>query len=294
MMIITSAQNAMVKKLALLLRDGRCRAEEGCLILEGEKAVFDAISRGHACLNLVLSEGAPFENLRGQNLAAGANGIQPFERPLRQAQCSAQGPAKPFEDYSFVRSALPSVQKTTTLSRDVFEKVSLMKQSTGVMGVFPIPEWDPALWQQATGQIALLDAVQSPQNVGAIIRNAAAFGVSALILLPGSADPTHPEVLRASAGYALDVPIFRGSPESVTAVASRFSVLILSAEGQLCVGRDRPQMPCLWVLGNEGQGPTWTAPHATSARIAMMPEVESLNVAVASGICFHAGFLEGL
>lgn len=250
MSVITSSQNSMVKKLALLLRDGRCRAASGCLVVEGEKAVFDAISRGHACLNLVVSD-----------------------------------------VWYSAASALPNHINTTVLSRDVFEKVSLMKNATGVMGVFPIPEWDPELWQQTTGQVALLDAVQSPQNVGAIVRNAAAFGVSALILLPGSADPTHPEVLRASSGYALDVPIFRCSPESVAAVATRFSVLILSADGQLCVGKDRPQLPCLWVLGNEGRGPTWRVAHATSARIPMMSAVESLNVGVASGICFYAGFL---
>jgi tRNA G18 (ribose-2'-O)-methylase SpoU len=271
MRVLTSAQNPVVKRLSLLLRDGRYRASEGVLILEGEKAVFDAISRGHKCLNLVLSEGAP---------------SPPAPLPEGEGGCGIQR-AKPFEDYSFVRSARPSEQKTTIVSQDVFEKTSLMKQSTGVMGVFPVPQWDPALWQNATGQIALLDAVQSPQNVGAIVRNAAAFGVSALILLPGSADPTHPEVLRASSGYALDVPIFRCHPKALN--VSRFTVLMLSAEGDLCVGKDPLPKPCLWVLGNEGQGPTWHVPHAMSARIPMMAGVESLNVAVASGICFHTG-----
>ena len=250
MTVITSPQNPFVKKLGGLLRDGRYRAEQKCLVLEGEKAVLDAISRGHPCLNLVISADHP-------HMAA------------------------------FLGHSAKAI---TPLSADVFKKTSLMKQSTGVMGIFALPEWNPALWQQAKRQVAVLDAVQSPQNVGAIVRNAAAFGVEALLLLPGSADPSHPDVLRASSGYALDVPIFRCSPETVTTVADRFSVLILSASGELCVGKDSLPTPCLWVLGNEGCGPTWHVPHALSARIPMMPGVESLNVGVASGICFYAGF----
>lgn len=256
-MVITSAQNPFVKKLALLLRDGRYRVEQKCLVLEGEKAVLDAISRGHICLNLVLSEDR--------------NDVASVES-------------------SFVHSAKPSAQTITHFSPDIFKKTSLMKQSTGVMGVFAIPEWNPAVWQHAKRQVALLDAVQSPQNVGAIVRNAAAFGVEALLLLPGCADPTHPEVLRASSGYALDVPIFRCSPEAVTAVADRFCVLTLSATGAHCVGQERMPSPWLWVLGNEGRGPSWHVPQALSVRIPMMPGVESLNVGVASGICFYAGF----
>jgi tRNA G18 (ribose-2'-O)-methylase SpoU len=275
MICLTSSQNPMVKRLSLLLRDGRYRAAEGVLVLEGEKAVFDAISRGHRCLNLVLSDAyasrGSVDFSRGS--AAGENGIQR---------------AKPFvSELYFSHSVQPNVKNTIQLARDIFEKVSLMKHATGVMGVFAIPQWDRSLWQKATGQVAVLDAIQSPQNVGAIIRNAAAFGVEALLLLPGSADPTHPEVLRASSGYALDVPIFRCHPNDVT--VSRFTVLMLSASGQLCVGKDPLPKPCLWVLGNEGRGPTWGVSHSVSARIAMMATVESLNVAVASGICFHAG-----
>ena len=271
MSLLTSPQNPFVKKLGRLLRDGGYRAEQKYVVLEGEKAVLDAISRGHRCLNLVLSE----DRRDGASvLARSANGRQR---------------ATPV-DAAFVHSAFPSAQTITHLAPEIFKKTSLMKQSTGVMGIFSLPEWNPALWQQAKRHVAVLDAVQSPQNVGAIVRNAAAFGVEALLLLPGSADPSHPEVLRASSGYALDVPLFRCSPEAVTAVADRFSVLILSADGELCVGKDNLPTPCLWVLGNEGCGPTWHVSHALWARIPMMPGVESLNVGVASGICFYAGF----
>lgn len=243
-MIITSPQNPFVKKVSLLLRDGRYRAEEGLLVLEGEKAVLDAMARGHRCRHLIFNE----------------NKQQPVDPQL----------------------------PVTQLANPIFEKISLMKHSTGVMGLFAIPTWSSEIWEKATRQVAVLDAVQSPQNVGAIIRNAAAFGVEAVLLLPGCADPTHPEVLRASSGYALDVPLFRCTPDALRHKANHFSVWILSAEGQRIVGKDQPDAPCLWVLGNEGQGPTWHVSHALSARIPMMSGVESLNVGVASGICFYA------
>lgn len=234
----------MLGHITQLLRDSAYRQTHRTCILEGEKAVYDAIQRGHTCLSVIIREDKYTQNL-------------------------------------------PPFPNITCLPKQVFEKASLMRHSTGIMGLFQYPKWGLA-WQDARTQVALLDGIQSPQNVGAILRNAAAFGIEAVIALPGTADFSHPESMRASSGYALDVPFFRCTREQVTQHAHRFQVYILSAKGV----PDQPIIhPCMWVLGNEGQGPSWSPPHAQSHRIAMTDHVESLNVSVASGICFHTGFL---
>ena len=59
--------------------------------------------------------------------------------------------------------------------------------------------------------LLLLDCVQDPGNVGAILRVAAAFGASGVLISEGTADPLGAKALRASAGTALTIPFARGS-----------------------------------------------------------------------------------
>lgn len=239
---------SLVRKISRLLREARYRSETGLAVLEGEKAVADALQRGCICTHVVLSEVA--------------NSVEVYGRARQIARVPVS----------------------------VFAQMSHMRQATGVLGVFEIPVWPVGKWSEADGQVVLIDAIQSPQNLGAIVRNAAAFDVAAMVLLPGSVDPMHPEVLRASSGYALDFPIYRATPEEVSVASKRFQVIVLSARGHEVVGRTPITGPCLWVLGNEGRGVSWTVPHAREMRIPMSAGVESLNVAVASGICFYQYF----
>jgi TrmH family RNA methyltransferase len=137
--------------------------------------------------------------------------------------------------------------------------------------------------------IVLLDALQSPANVGAILRSAEAGGASAVGVRPGTADPLSPKALRASAGSAFRMPLFRC--ESVPSLAAMFptppTVVVADAAGPRSYNEWDWRTPCILLLGGETRGVTeesFGSLPAQRIKIPMAGRVESLNVAVAAGI----------
>lgn len=131
--------------------------------------------------------------------------------------------------------------------------------------------------------VLVLNAIQDPGNVGAMIRTAAAFGFHVAVM-PGTADPFNPKVLRASAGALFHV--------GVVHLASEFSVgpgvSLVAADphdGHDYREWDWSERTAL-VMGNEGAGVSAGVREYRPAliRIPMEDGPESLNVAVAAGI----------
>jgi len=140
--------------------------------------------------------------------------------------------------------------------------------------------------------IVYLDGVQDPGNLGAIARVAEAFDVAALALGPGCAHPHHPRAQRAAAGSLLRLPVAR--IESPGAVAERLAPVAptwvaLEAHGGIAPGAARRGALVL-VVGAEGGGVSAAAAGLVSERwtIPISPRVESLNVAVATGVALYA------
>ncbi len=137
--------------------------------------------------------------------------------------------------------------------------------------------------------IVLLDALQSPSNVGAIVRSAEAAGVTAVGILPGTADPLSPKALRASAGSAFRVPLFRTEsvPSFMGSFAAPPALLAADAAGPRTYSEWDWRNPCVLILGGEARG---VSPQSIGTlpvehiKIPMAGRVESLNVAVAAGI----------
>ena len=147
-----------------------------------------------------------------------------------------------------------------------------------------LPEIRP--WRPEEGfpeGCSLLVPFQDPENVGAVVRSAAAFGAAQVILLAESAHPFHPKALRASGGAALGV-VFRDGP-SLSELPDDLPVLSLSAEGTPLQEAEFP--PAFGLLaGMEGPGlpEHW---RRRSLRIPIRPEVESLNAAAAVSVALY-------
>lgn len=129
---------------------------------------------------------------------------------------------------------------------------------------------------------------QDPENVGSVIRSAAAFGVSAVVMLEGSANPYHPKAVRSSGAAVFNVKIYNGpSMEELPAVSSSgMPVVSLSAEGKDISDYVFPERFGL-LAGVEGQGLSdkW---RANSIAIPITPAVESLNAATSASIALYA------
>ena len=123
---------------------------------------------------------------------------------------------------------------------------------------------------------------QDPANVGAVIRSAAAFGVSRAVILKEAAHPFHPKSVRAAGSSLFRVPLCAGP--SIERVASlSLPVVALSAEGTDVGAFPFPKSFCL-VPGLEGPGLPESLRRGRALSIPMRGGVESLNAALATGI----------
>jgi tRNA G18 (ribose-2'-O)-methylase SpoU len=127
---------------------------------------------------------------------------------------------------------------------------------------------------------------QDPENVGAVIRSAAAFGVAQVVLLREAAHPFHPRSSRAAGPALFQVPLRQGP--ALAELTSRENPLIaLATDGPELGAAPWPGRFGL-VAGIEGPGLSAHLRQGPRRRIAMAPGVESLNAATATAIALYA------
>ena len=127
-------------------------------------------------------------------------------------------------------------------------------------------------------------------NMGAIFRNAAAFGAHAVLLDETSCDPLYRKALRVSVGAALTVPFARVAASNLPALlaAHGFAALALTPAGEARLDSLRPSGRVALLLGSEGPGlPPSLLAASQRVRIDMQPDFDSLNVATAGAIALH-------
>jgi tRNA G18 (ribose-2'-O)-methylase SpoU len=139
--------------------------------------------------------------------------------------------------------------------------------------------------------IVVLAGIANHDNMGGLLRNAAAFGVDLAVLDDTSCDPLYRKAIRVSAGAALTLPFVTGGPVSAIADAlaqAGFSVIATSPAGTERLEELVPARRTALVFGAEGPGlPREILASLRTVRIAMAPGFDSLNVATASGIVLH-------
>jgi len=139
-------------------------------------------------------------------------------------------------------------------------------------------------------RLLALDAVQDPGNVGTIVRTAAALGADATVALPGTVDLWNAKVVRSAMGAHFHHPAFHATWEELGAFLRAGSVALWGADAQgEPIGVIPAPVRLALAVGNEGSGLTPPV-RAAADRIVSLPisgAVESLNVAVATGILLH-------
>lgn len=139
--------------------------------------------------------------------------------------------------------------------------------------------------------ILLLSGIANHDNMGGIFRNAAAFGVRAVLLDADCCDPLYRKAIRVSVGAALLVPFARlARGEDPLALLDRhgFAPIALSPAGAVPLSRVRPGRRNAVLLGAEGPGlsPALLA-RTKSICIPMSAGFDSLNVSTTCGIVLH-------
>ncbi len=177
----------------------------------------------------------------------------------------------------------------------VLERLAYGDRADGVVGIVPCPSADlddlAARLPVGDPLIVVVEGVEKPGNVGAILRTADGAGADAVIVTDPGTDPYNPNVIRASLGAVFVVPLAVSDPRAavgwlreraVRIVTARVDALRLHTEADLTG-------PVAIVLGSEAEGltPAWTGPAVESVRLPMHGRTDSLNVSVAAGVLLY-------
>jgi TrmH family RNA methyltransferase len=256
--MITSLQNARVKD-ALALRDSRQRRKHGLFLIDGGREIARAVDAGVAleelfvCLALCGGDDADCGRLL-ERIAA---------MPVRQ----------------------------TEVSSAVFERLAFGQRAEGIVAVArpPLTTLDD-LRLPACPLVAVLEGVEKPGNIGAVLRSADAAGVSALIVADGGTDLYNPNTIRASLGTIFTVPVCAASAAAARDWLSRQRIPIFAARVDAAALYTDIDLtgPAAIVLGSEAAGlsPIWTA-GVTAIRLPMHGAADSLNVSAAAAVLFY-------
>jgi tRNA G18 (ribose-2'-O)-methylase SpoU len=255
---ITDAQDPRLADFRMP-RDADHRAQ-GIFVVEGRFAVRQLLGRARFATRALLTTASTLEGLR--DLLAGRSAPVPV----------------------------------LVASHDVIRAVVGFKFHRGCLAVgergHPV---QPAALIEPPGPrtLVVLERLVDPENVGAVFRNAMAFGADGVLLSPGCGDPLARKAIRASAGGTLRVPfaVVDDWPHGLIALRTAGHALIALAPAAAAALEDGAPIPArrAVLLGSEGYGlsPGCLGLAATALRIAMAPGVDSLNVATASGIVLH-------
>jgi TrmH family RNA methyltransferase len=226
------------------------RRREGCCLVEGETLLREALGAG-LVPRLVAVAPAAAEAARGAVEAARAAGAT-----------------------------------VVTLSERAAARISAREHAPGLLAAVPLPPtWAGPPAPTGPALLIALCGVQDPGNVGTLLRSALAFGATALLVTPGTADPFGPKVVRASAGAALRLPCASTTPEALTDLSLSAGLALCVALPPRAAGAVLAVLParCLLLLGHETRG----VPPMAGARAVCVPQsaaTESLNVAMAGSI----------
>ncbi len=245
--MITSTHNPRVGWIKALLSQGKARREESAFVVEGVRLVEEALAAGIIPRFALYSDSL---SDRGQQLV---NRMQ-----------------------TLGVEALPAAPHVLKAASDT-------QTPQGLLAVLPlIPRPIPALLDF----VLILDGVRDPGNLGTILRTAAAAGVQAVLLTPGSADPYAPKVVRAGMGAHFRLPVHALGWDELTRLTSSLQVFLADASASLHYTDANLAAPCAVLVGGEaeGAGKETRQLTPTTLSIPMPGGMESLNAAVAAGV----------
>lgn len=216
------------------------------------------------------------------------------DRAIRQIMASH--PAGIIEILT-VEEPSPAYQDFTvrSVTASQFDYISSTRTPQGTMAVVrqPADIYSDLLPGDAGGRILLLEDIQDPGNAGTLIRTAAAFDFSGVIMTGNCADPLSPKCVQATAGTVLSVWL-RRTPRylELAEALKRGGYPLVAADLN---GRDEPSVLCqrsrlLLALGNEAAGLSEAVLDMADYRLRIATareKAESLNVAACGAICMY-------
>ena len=175
----------------------------------------------------------------------------------------------------------------------VLRKMSATEEPQGILALVRQTNYS---WSDLTmdshSVLLILDGIQDPGNLGTILRTALASGVHYVCLTPGTVDIYNPKVLRSTMGALFSLILLPSQPpEQILGFCKEqgLSIFMGDIQGNSIYQTGLPLGPLALVVGNEGKGPSlpFRSKDVQRVTIPMTEDVESLNVAIATGILLY-------
>lgn len=179
-----------------------------------------------------------------------------------------------------------------SVTKDVYEKIAMRGDTEGVVATFSPPIYQlEDLNYPAAPLIILVERVEKPGNLGAILRTADACGVHALVILDPGTDLFNPNVIRASLGCAFTIPMIIADPEQAFDYFQKKNIQILAATPHTdknLYDLDLKKGVAIAVgTEHDGLSDTIMAKAQSLCRIPMFGVADSLNVSVSTAVILY-------
>lgn len=254
---IASPGNPRIKAAAGL-RDRRDRAATGLAIIDGVREVRRALDAGVDVVEAFICE----------PLLAGAEARSVLD--------------------TLAERGIPA----TSVSSSAFAKLAFGDRADGIVAIYrPRAVNLGDLVLPAAPLIVVLESVEKPGNLGAVLRSADGAGADALVVADPTTDLTNPNVIRASAGTIFAVPTASATSEATIDWLRSNEIRILAArvDGAVPYANVDLTGPVAFILGTEADGLTaaWATDDVTPIALPMLGVADSLNVSVTAAILLY-------
>ncbi len=252
---ITSTQNPYIKNVALLVHKARERRPRGLFVAEGFREVELALRNGFMAEALFFDEGLTDE-ASVERLAALASGPPP---------------------------------ELIRVNKAVFEKIAYRTSVPNVVGLFQLRQRTFTDIRPAEAPLILVvEHVEKPGNLGAMLRTADAAGVHGVIVCDARTDVFNPNTIRASLGAVFSVPVVATDNEAALKWLRTKGIRVVATS----LEASRPLYDCdlsgpvALVLGAESEGISefWQRHADERIIIPMAGQVDSLNVSASAAV----------
>jgi RNA methyltransferase, TrmH family len=254
---ITSTANPRIKAV-VGLRERRDREARGLALVDGAREIGRAIAAGVEIVELYVAPELATSSEAGAGLAAAR--------------------AAGFE--------------VTTVSRTVFARLAFGDRSDGLLATIRTPSISlDRLALPPVPLVAVVEGIEKPGNLGAILRSADGAGVDALIAADPRTDLFNPNAIRASLGTIFSVPVATAtSAKTISWLTDHgISIVVARVDGSVAYDQVDYRGPLAIVLGSEAHGlaGTWSGPSIQAVSLPMLGIADSLNVSAAAAILLY-------
>ena len=286
---VTSAQNRKVKTLLALQEKARLRKEMGLFVVEGRRELGHCIRAGFEIDTLFYCP--EIAGCSGIHLPETSFGPPPSKLgspPLTMPRV-ARFPGSESPNLDMLQTIFEKAGQIVEVPRELYEKIAYRGGTQGMIAEVKVKERTlEGLEMREKPLVMVLEGVEKPGNIGAVLRSADAAGADAVLICDPLTDLYNPNLIRASIGAVFTVQVVCCSSEEAIKWLKDNKINIYTAQLQDSSWYYDTDMTggTAIVVGTEATGLTdgWRKAADGHIRIPMLGELDSLNASVSAAI----------